>query len=415
MTKKLIKNGAIYTIGDFINVAVSGFLLLPFYTRVLTQSEFGMFNVLNASIAIVTFIVHFGIISTYSRLYFNYTDEHKSVLTGQVILLHALMSLVLMLFVVMFQKVLQTNLFSTVDNTVYFYYIFIVSILSFINALYGIYLRVNEEATKFLVFQLSQVILYVSFIFIFKEFTQNTLDAILLASFASTFLIWVYSISKLKFTFCLDKFKQTVKKVLHFALPIFVGYVMYFLLNKFNVLYLQHHETIENIALFSFALQLSMVLQIFAGSFGKAVQPMLFKLNKDELVSKSKQIALFYKVVLTVILILFYVFSENIILLFATESYTESNQVFLLLLLGVYAYNFRSVESFLFMYFHKPRYSLYIVSISAFVVVVLSFILVKQYGFIGSGYAILASSIIAYFANKYFSFKMIRIEYDKKN
>ena len=157
MTKKLLKNSVIYTIGDFINVAVGGFLLLPFYTRVLTQSEFGLFNVLNASILIVTFIVHFGIISTYSRLYFNYTEDKKNSFTGQVIFLHILMSLLLFFFVVAFQEILQVNLFNSVANTTYFYYIFIVSILSFINALYGIYLRVNEEAMKFLVFQLSQL------------------------------------------------------------------------------------------------------------------------------------------------------------------------------------------------------------------------------------------------------------------
>jgi len=415
MTKKLLKNSAIYTIGDFINVAVGGFLLLPFYTRVLPQSEFGLFNILNASIDIVTFIVHFGIISAYSRLYFDYADSQKSGFTGQVILLHILISITLFFFVFIFQELLQTKLLSSVDNPVYFYYIFIVSVLSFINALYGIYLRVNEEATKFLVFQLSHVGLYVSFIFIFKEYTQNTLDAILLASFGSAFLIWSYSISKLKFTFCLDKLKDTMKKVLHFALPMLLGYVMYFLLNKFNVLYLQQHETIENIALFSFALKLSMVLQIFAGSFGKAVHPMLFKLNKDELIPKSKQIALFYKVILTIILIGFYIFSENIILIFAPESYTNSNNVLRVLLLGVYAYNFRSVESYLFMYFHKPRYSLYSVSISAFVVVMLSLVLVKQHGFMGSGYAILAGSIVAYVANKYFSFKMLKVEYVNKD
>lgn len=415
MTKKLLKNSVIYTIGDFINVAVGGFLLLPFYTRVLTQSEFGLFNVLNASILIVTFIVHFGIISTYSRLYFNYTEDKKNSFTGQVIFLHILMSLLLFFFVVAFQEILQVNLFSSVASTTYFYYIFIVSILSFINALYGIYLRVNEEAMKFLVFQLSQVGLYVSFIFIFKEFTPNTLDAILLASFSSGLLIWLYSINKLQFTLSLENFKETVKKVLHFALPIFVGYIMYFLLNRFNILFLQYYETIENIALFSFALQLSMVLQIFAGSFGKAVQPMLFKLNKDELLEKTKQISLFYKVVLTIILIGFYFFSENIILLFAPESYKNSNEVFILLLLGIYAYNFRSVESHLFMYFHKPRYSLYMVAISAFIVVLLSLVLVKKYGFLGSGYAILIGSVVSYIANKYFSFKMLRMEYVKKD
>ncbi|MDD2974739.1 MAG: oligosaccharide flippase family protein [Aliarcobacter cryaerophilus] len=412
MSKKLIKNSIIYTIGDFTVVAISGFLLLPFYTRALTQADYGLFNIINASIAILTFLVHFGMISTYSRLYFNQkTEDEKKLFTGQVILLHFLISLVLIILIYIFRETIQNSLLQKVDNTIYFYYIFIMGFFSFISSLYAIVLRINEEAGNFLAFQLSQVGLYVLFIFVFREFTENTLDAILIASFLSAIIVWIYAILKLNFIFKLNNFISIIKKILHFALPIFVGYVMYFALNRFNVLYLQYHESLENIALFSFALQLSMVLTIFAGSFGKAVQPMIFKLERNEVLEKSKKIALYYKLVLTFILIMFYLLADNIISLFAPESYSESKEVFLLLLIGVYIYNLRSVESYLFMYFHKPRYGLYIVTISAFVILILSYIIVDRYGYIGSGYAILIGSFIAYLSNKYYSYKLIKMEY----
>ena len=411
LSKKLIKGGVLYTFGDFIGVAVSGFLLLPFYTRALTQTEFGIFSVVNSSLAILTFIVHFGIISTYSRLYFNQKDEYdKKVFTGQIVLLHFFMLSILFLLATIFESTIHKIFFTSINDNRYYFYLALVSAMSFLNALFGIYLRINEQAERFLAFQLFAVALYVAFIFIFKVWIENTLDAILLASFISTFIMWIVSIMNLKFVLLFDNLFNVAKKVFHFALPIFLGYIMYFLLNKFSILYLQYYENLENIALFSFAMQLSTVLVIFAGSVCKAIQPILFKLEKNQIIEKTKKIAFYYKIVLSVAFGGFSLLSGLIISLFAPESYSGSRDVFLLLLLSVYIYNFRSVESLLFMYFHKPRYSLYIVSFGAMFVLILSFLLVPKYGYIGSAYAMLSGSVVAYFASKIYNTKLLKME-----
>ena len=52
------------------------------------------------------------------------TEGKKNIFTGQVIFLHILISSLLLLIVVIFQEILQVNLFSSVDNIIYFYYIF---------------------------------------------------------------------------------------------------------------------------------------------------------------------------------------------------------------------------------------------------------------------------------------------------
>ena len=62
------------------------------------------------------------------------------------------------------------------------------------------------------------------------------------------------------------------------------------------------------------------------------------------------------------------------------------------------------------MYFHKPRYSLYIVSFGAMFVLILSFLLVPKYGYIGSAYAMLSGSIIAYLASKIYNIRLLKME-----
>ncbi|MDD1422369.1 oligosaccharide flippase family protein [Dolichospermum sp. ST_sed1] len=405
--KILIRNTAIYTIGDFLNVAINGFLLLPFYTRYLSQGEYGYFNIVNAFMTVITFIIHFGIISTYSRMYFIYPCSEKKKFTGHVMLIHLLSSLFLMLVVLVFQDTLLNNFFGTITKPEHYYYIFTVSVLSFINALYGIYLRINEEAYKFLIFQVSQVVLNVFFIFFYKAFFQDTLSSILLASFTSVLIIWLYALTKLKFIIRLEGLILTSKKVISFSFPIFIGYILVFFVNKFNILYLQKNETIENIALFSLALQLSSIINIFAGSSGKALQPLLFKLKEEEIIEKTKKMAIAYKTALTVLLVFFCLFYESLILLAGTEKYINSKKVLLLIALGSYASNFRAVESFLFFYFDKPRYSLYVISASAATVVALSMTLNQKLGYIGAGYAILCGGIISHFTNKKLYFKML--------
>lgn len=414
MSKKLIKNSVIYTLGDFIGIAVSGFLLLPFYTRFLTKMEFGTFSIINASITILTFIIHFGIISAYSRLYFNQQDEReKKIFTGQIILLHFFIIFTLLFFLIIFQSFFSKIFFTSVNNTTYYYYVLLLSGMNFLTSLYGVYLRLNEEAEKFFAFQITTVVLQVVFIFTFKLWIVNILDAILLATFISSMIMWCISFLSIRYILIIDNIFTAIKNILHFALPMFVGYLMYFLLNKFSTLYLQTHDTIENIALFSFAMQLSTILSLLAASVGKAIQPILFKLEKHQILGEAKRISFYYKIILTLVFFIFFIFSEFIISIFAPSSYLESKELFVILLISTLIYNFRSTESLLFLYFNKPRYSLYIVSIGALFVLMVSYSIVPIYGTLGSALAILAGSMATYLSSIYYETKLLREECNK--
>lgn len=415
MNKKLLQNSAIYTIGDFISVAITGFLLLPFYTRVLSTSEFAEFNIIMSSVLIITYIVHFGIISTYSRIYFNKKDNYeKDVYTGQILILHVFIAILLILIMFIFEKQTKDFLIPSIINHEYYYFIIIVSILSFINAMYGVFLRFTEQAGKFLIFQLTTVVLYVIGIFTFKLLVPNTLDAILIASFVSTLIMWAISIYNLKFIVIFTNLLNIFKSTMYFSLPIFIGYILYFLLNKFNVLYLQHYESMEQIAFFSFALQVSSVLVILSGSIGKAIHPMIFRLEKEELLGQVDKLAMYYKLILTGTLLSFLLFTDFVYQILAPEAYSDSKTVFYILLGSVYIYNLRAIESLLFLYFHRPRYSLYVTAIGAFFVVLLSFIFVPQYGSIASAIAILFGSIAVYVSSKLLINRIIHKEFKSK-
>ncbi len=413
MTKKsLFKSISIYALGDLIVMGVSGLLLLPFYTRILSQETFGVFNILNASIVIFTFLVQFGIISAFSRMYFNYKTEYeKEIYIGNILLLHILLAFCLILFTVFFKNYLMHNFLPTIDNDIYYFYIPSIAILGFMTALYSVYLRIVERPTQFIIFQLATVGLYIVFIFIFFHYFLNKLDAILLALFISNSIMWLVAVYNLKYKINIDSFYHQAKQTLTFAFPIFISYIFYFLLNKFNIIYLQGSESLENIAIFSFALQLSTILTMFSVAIGKAVQPIIFKADINNVMEITNKMSKYYKLLLFIVFAFLLIFSDFIISLLAPENYSGSKLFFNILLISTFINAYRMIDSFLYMYHNKPTWLLFLTLIGGMTTLGLTLIFVPKYGSLASAYAILAGNIAMYLVNIYLYKKIETMEH----
>ncbi|WP_028862344.1 lipopolysaccharide biosynthesis protein [Psychromonas aquimarina] len=401
MLKKLFSDSIIYGIGDFLVVAVSGLFLLPYYTRMMTIEEYAIYGVFSASIAAMTFIVHFGIISTFVRCYFlQKSNESKEIYTGQVMLIHFTMAFIILLLAFLFKDFILNNILVSVNANLYSC-IVLISIFSFLNAIYSGYLRVIEKPKQFLMLQLTTVFLYTSLIFVFQFFNLSSLNSVVLALLSSTFFIWCISLIKLPYKFSFFNLIDTARSTFTFAFPIFIAYIMYFCINKYNVLFLQNFVDKEQLGYFTFALQLSAIIVIVAGAIGKAIQPALYKLSGDNVINASRRLALYYKSMMLIISAILILFSNEIILLVAPQHFLGSEFVFRILILSSLIYNFRTIEASLFYYFNKPRYSLYITFFSALTVIVLSISFVPKFGITASAYSILAGSTVSMLCNMF--------------
>ncbi|MCL1139590.1 lipopolysaccharide biosynthesis protein [Shewanella pneumatophori] len=400
MIKNILKSSVIYTIGDFLVVAVSGIFLLPYYTRAMSISEYSVYSVFIAAIGLVTFIVHFGIVSTFSRMYFTKNSEkERNVYTGQLLIIHCFIVLFFVLFIYLIKGYILSEWLSSIKNDRYLYIIVAISSFSFVVAIYSGYLRVTEKPKLFILFQLSAVFLYVFFIFILRQLGFEALDAVIFALLISTTLMWLVSIYFLPFTLQLKGIVNVSIATMKFSLPILIAYLLYFCLNKYNVLFLQNHVDENQVAYFNFALQLSSILMIVAGAAGKAIQPALYKLPETQVIGTSINLARYYKLTIFTLFIVIFVFSERVILFFAPDDFLKSEDALRVLLISAFIYNFRSVEATLFLYFNKPKYTLYITSFSALIVVSFSAYFVPNFGVMASSYSILLGSITAMLTN----------------
>jgi O-antigen/teichoic acid export membrane protein len=379
----------------------------------MTIEEYATYGVFSASLVLLTFIIHYGVVSTFSRHFFLYKSiEERKIYTGQIILLHLVTAVTFAGIFYFGKDYLLKEVFSAFSNQ-HYYYLLCTAFFSFMSALYSVYLRVTEKPKKFILFQLTTVVLYASLMFLFQLVQYDVLNSVLLALLVTGAVMWGVSLIGLQYKFSLLNIVKTIKATVAFSTPIFLGYMMYFCLNKFNVLYLQHHVDKESLAFFNFALQLSTIVALLAASAGKAIHPALFKLKESEVIIASVRIAVYYKRIMFIMILLLLGFSKYLILLFAPPEFLASEDVLRILLISAFIYNLRSVESSLFFYFHKPKYSFYITTISAVIVVVLSISLVAKMGIIASAYSIFAGSCFAFLGNKYYYRVLIKDKYSE--
>ena len=77
MSRKLLKDSAIYTFGAVLTKTL-GFFLIPIYTRYLSVEDYGALSLINLMIKLFSFVMLMGVSIACMRLYFSKDlQEHE--------------------------------------------------------------------------------------------------------------------------------------------------------------------------------------------------------------------------------------------------------------------------------------------------------------------------------------------------
>lgn len=416
MKIKIVKNILLYGIGDFIVTGVSAFLFIPIYLKFLSTEEYGILNILNNNTTLFTYVFQFGIISAFSRIYFiKKAQDLEKEYTWNILCLHFFYSLILIILYFIFEPFILNSLSPSINNSNLVYYSPIMAFLTFIPAMYYVYLRLVEKANKFVLYQILTVTLVSFFILLCYSFYEINLKSIIISFVLSNFLIWVIVVFNLKFSATLKINSKDIIETLHFALPIFISYIAYFFISKYSIIILQKYVSLEEIGHFSLAQQIASIPSLITIAITKAVQPILFSSNSDdELNLKAQKFDSNFKLILIWIVgslifsldILFYYF-------FPLSYSTVINTTKYLLLINL-LYNFAIVENTILLYKMKSRTILLITICGSVLNVVLSNLLIQAYLLNG----VLISMAIAFLVNLcleiYFSREFIKLTYNLK-
>ncbi|MEQ7800906.1 oligosaccharide flippase family protein [Pedobacter sp. ASV1-7] len=416
MNRKVIKNIFFYGIGDFIVTGVTAFLFIPLYIKYLSVSEYGIFNVLNNNSTIFTYIFQFGIVSAFARIYFIRKAEKKEkAYTWNIIFLHIFYSLFLFLIIYLFRDFIFTNLSPSIKDSRLFNYPVAIAFLTFLPSLYYIYLRVEEKASLFVIYQIANVALIILCIFLNWYFYKLDLYTILLSFFVTNATIWLVVILKFLPSFSIELDRKDFIDTIRFSFPIFISYIAYFFIAKYSIVILQNHISLKDIGLFSLAQQISSIPSLVTIAITKAVQPYLFSSNSTaELKDKTGKFDSSYKLIM-IWVVGCLIFSVDIVFSsFLPSSYYSIHNVTKWLLLISLIYNFSIVENSILLYFMKSKVILAITLVGSILNVLLSNILVYKFSINGILIAMAIAFSVNFLLDVFFSRKHVRLDYNIK-
>ncbi|MFH0709179.1 MAG: oligosaccharide flippase family protein [Pseudomonadota bacterium] len=407
MLKKIIHGTMIYALGDMIVVGTTGFLLLPVYTKYLSKIDYATYSIVMTNATLLIYLSHFGLVSAFSRLYFDYSRQNKTnEYISTLLILHTTYVMALFLVLYLFSEPIWRLISPQTSAIPFLFFAMGLAFFSFVPAMYSLLLRIQEKAYQFIAMQVATVALIVCSTLYSLVYLEGDIEVMLLYLVIANSLIWFISVGMISKYFIFSVNMEYVQKTLKFAWPIFLSYLAYFLLNKYGLIFLQHYETLEQISYYTFAQQISLILVIAGTAFGKVVQPMIYVQEKIDL-QQLKKITLYYRFLLTFIALALIAGAGPIIELLGSSKYTDSKVVFSIFIIANYFYLFSQIESFVLMYYKRSLQIMYITAGGALSVIILGMIFIPIYGIIAGAFALLGGNFLIAMVNIYAAKKLI--------
>lgn len=400
----LLKNTSIFAIGTF-GAKVLTFLMMPFYTRVLTTEDFGIVdlvvNTANFIIPIVTICIADAILRYGLDRAVNKKDVFS---TGILVLICGY--LILLLFIPVFLCI------PILSNYTLLIYVFILT--SSLNSICSQFVRarglVKLYAFSGILNTLLMIISNLILLLCFKFGTNGYILSIIIADFlTSIFLFWIAGLKKyLKF----QKISKSVAKAMVvFSLPLIPTTLFWWVTNLSDRYLVTFMIGEDANGLYSTAYKIPTFITMLAGIVLQA-----WKISSVEEDNSSDR-ARFYTNVFDSYQSVIYLAASFIIILIkpitsilVSQAYYDSWQFVPFLMMSVVFQCFASFLSNIYMVVKKNKMSMVTTMISAAVNVALNLIFIPLWGVNGAAFATFISCFVLFITRVFNTQRFIRFD-----
>jgi len=371
------------------------FLLLPIYTHYFTTAEFGIIDLIQVLIGVISIFAHLQLETSLQRYYFDNEGEEKRSFIFTIISVITAMSLVITVLLVVFSREISILIFK---NGGYANLIKLAALqLTFANysMLALVVLRYEKKNISFTVMILAKVLLTVIFILLFVVWLKKGLYGVFYAQLISLIissailfvLIRKFNVYKLSYTF--------LKKSIIYAFPQFPARIGSVLLSYANRFFMVGYLTIASIGIFSLSLKLAAILQLIYTAFVMAWDPFMFEQKKNPDHKKVfAQILLIVSAPVFLIVSIVSLFSQNIVFIVASKQFNSASQYLGGLCLYFALLIFKEVVDIGPKFTEKTKYLSYTFFFSVIVNLVSLYFFIKLYGLLGVVYSMLLTNIV---------------------
>lgn len=279
--KDLGKDTLIYGMGTVASRFIS-FLLFPIYTRVLNTAEYGINDLLNTALMLLTNVLLLGLDSgTAYYFYHAKTAEEKIQVESTSLWFETFLNLIITCILYQFSEAFCTFFFNDEKLTIFFRIALLSLPFRTVIRFFQISMRVKFQSKTFAwitaIGTLLQALLGILLVVVFK----TGIYGILWANFLAFFLQFVISLIATRKSYTLTFSWQMLKAMLLFSLPLVPTTISVWLLNSSNRYFLARYVSLEQIGWYSAASNLTVVVTFVLTAFQTAWGPFAFSLIND--------------------------------------------------------------------------------------------------------------------------------------
>jgi len=387
-TRQLLSSTALYGAADALVLLVGGFLLLPLYTHALSQAEFGQYVVTRTGIELLTYLLHFGLLSAVARLYFDCRGPaaQQEYLSSVVMLFLVLLAGWAILLIGWGDSAWR-ELAPGAPAYPYLWFAIAIAATGFFGTLASTWLRLDSRVGAFVGLQVASAAALAITAFVNLSILQLGLPGLLVALLAGPAVC--AAMLPLLFRGGFRPVLQVahVRPSLHYALPAVASLLAYFVLNRINIVILQRHTPLDRVAVFGLAQQIAQLIGMTAVAFGKAMQPAVFGAQPKEAAALLRRFGRLLILALVSVTILVLLFAADVLAIVAPASYRAGHGILLVLAVAAFAYALSLLSDTALLYERRPRITAALSVLGATLSAVLGLVLTPRFGMYGAAFA----------------------------
>ncbi|HAW52361.1 MAG TPA: hypothetical protein DCX54_08560 [Flavobacteriales bacterium] len=409
----LVKDSAIYGITKYVSV-IAAIFLTPIYTRIIPRFDYGIMDVFNVWIAFCALLIPLGMIEAMPRLWVDIhenTDTKKRIIGSYNLLL--LIGIVVFLGVSLLGKTTFEKVILGSENYETVYYL-CVSLIVFqiLNNQQLTYFRLGFRRLAYTAVSLGNFFILTVLGFSLVYFKKMSIEGFFWASFFAFLFSLIVSIPLNRSFILLSFHKKTIVEIVRYSLPLLYVILFFSVSEVLDRYIIKRFLSTEHIGLYSVAARIASIPLFFTSSFATAWFPRIFSIKEDnrrkEVLIETNKLALhvFSYILFTVVL-----FRKELIFFFAPDYFDALNVVLILSLANV----INGLGPIYAVGIHLKKTSGDFVKaafISIPVNIVLSVLLVREFGIEGVAFGSLFGAFLWTFLRYRMGQKRLEIEFN---
>lgn len=405
MASKALKAGIGYTVGNYLIKGIS-FLTVPLFARLLSPSDYGIFNTYLAYESVFYLFVGLALHTCLKNAKYKYEAEFQKFSSSCLLLVCIVFAAWIFVVNILFPFINRLTDFPRWLVNVLIFHCFASSLLIFYNSYisldyaYKSYLAVSAVNA---VGNVAISVLLILFVFPSSRYVGRILGTVLVLVPITVYIIFYFW----------KKAKPKVNKkywhfALKFSLPLVPHGLSQVILSQFDRIMITRMIGAAESGIYSFAYTIFSIVQITGFSIDSAWTPWFYQQMHDKNYDGIKKRSSFVIISMSAFMSIVMLISPELLSLLGTKSYADSVYCVIPLVAGgffAFIYNFPAGIEY---YFEKTKFIMAGTMAAALLNIVLNYIFIKQYGYVAAAYTTLATYFLYFVFHWFLSRKIFR-------